>query len=152
MSAFDSLQHGAHPAVDHNENHECLPTLLDEEYERPISPLQMPPGQIDGLESLKAKSYLNGGRESPVRRHSSNNGLLHLDIRGFPSPAEIAMSAMQYLPYPLIVLNNLKALAMANEAMLALRSRKLTHNQVQGSGNLECAFQDGLFSGAGQAG
>lgn len=118
MSASDSMQNGAHPAVDYN-GHEYSPPL-DEEYDRPVSPLQMPPGQIDGLESLQAESFMKGRGQSAVRRDSVNSSLLHLDLPRFPSPAELAMSAMQYLPYPLVVLNNLKTLVMANEAMTRL--------------------------------
>ncbi len=118
MSASNSMRNGAHPAVDRND-HEYSPPL-DEEYERPVSPLQMPAGQIDGLESLQAESLMKGQRQSRVRRDSANSSLLHLDLPRFPSPAELAMSAMQYLPYPLVVLNNLKTLVMANEAMARL--------------------------------
>lgn len=117
MAGFDPVTNGAHPVVDHHESHEYLPPHLDDEYGRPVSPLHMPPGQIDGLESLQVESFLKGRGQSPVRRRSGNSSLLHLDIHRFPSPAELAMSAMQYSPYPLIVLNNLKTLVMANEAM-----------------------------------
>lgn len=87
------------------------------DFDRPVSPLQMPPGQIDGLESLKADRFTNGRRQSPQRRDSGNSSLLRLHISGIPSPAQLAFSAMQYLPYPLMVLNGLKILVMANEAM-----------------------------------
>ncbi|TVY43914.1 Two-component system protein A [Lachnellula occidentalis] len=43
--------------------------------------------------------------------------MLGLNMPRRPSPADIALSAMQYLPYPLMVLNGLKTLEMANEAM-----------------------------------
>jgi hypothetical protein len=117
MAAFDPPPNGAHPEVGHVESHEYFPPHLGEEYDRSVSPLHMPPGQIDGLESLQAESFLKGRAQSPVRRGSGNSSLLHLDIPGFPSPAELAMSALQYLPYPLLVLSNLKTLVMANEAM-----------------------------------
>ncbi|KAN0093826.1 hypothetical protein V8E51_017010 [Hyaloscypha variabilis] len=60
---------------------------------------------------------MKGRGQSPARRGSGNSSLLHLDIPKFPTVAELAMSAMQYLPYPLLVLNGLKTLVMANEAM-----------------------------------
>jgi PAS domain S-box-containing protein len=117
MAALDPLPNGALPAVDRNESHEYFPQHLDDEYGRPVSPLHMPPGQIDGLESLQAESFLKGRGQSPVRRGSGNSSLLHLDIPRFASPAELAMSALQYLPYPLLVLDSLKTLVMANQAM-----------------------------------
>ncbi|XMA18471.1 hypothetical protein WAI453_011262 [Rhynchosporium graminicola] len=81
-----------------------------------VSPLQMSTGQIDGLESLKADTYDKGRGQSPTRRLSSSN-LLHLNISQGPSPADLAMLALQYLPYPVMVLNNHKTLVMANDAM-----------------------------------
>lgn len=80
----------------------------------------MPPGQIDGLELLKADSLTKGRGQSPDRRDSGSSSLLHLHIPGTPSPADLAMSAMQYLPYPMVVLNGLKTVSMANEAMVRL--------------------------------
>jgi hypothetical protein len=117
LDAFDTRPNGSHPAVDRPESHDYFPTSLDEEYDGPVSPLHMPPGQIDGLESLKADSFLKSRGQSPARTGSGSSNLLHLDIPRLPSPVELAMSAMQYLPYPLLVLSNLKTLVMANEAM-----------------------------------
>jgi PAS domain-containing protein len=116
LATSDTMPNGTAPVVDH-ESHEYFPPHLDEEYDRPVSPLHMPPGQIDGLESLQTESLLKRRGQSPARRGSGNSSLLHLDIHRFPSPAELAMSAMQYLPYPLLVLSNLKTLIMANDAM-----------------------------------
>jgi PAS domain S-box-containing protein len=99
----------SHAALDSDiEQHE-------DEYCRPLSPLHLP-GQIDGLESLKADRFTNGRGQSPHRR-DSNSSILHLHIPRIPSPAQIAFTAMQYLPYPMMVLNGLKTLALANEAM-----------------------------------
>ncbi|KAH8801114.1 hypothetical protein F5882DRAFT_284975, partial [Hyaloscypha sp. PMI_1271] len=120
MAAFDPRSNGAPSAVSHTESHDYFPPHIDEEYDRPISPLQMPPGQIDGLESLLAENFLKGQGQPPARRGSGNSSLLHLDIPRFPPPAELAMSAMQYLPYPFLVLSSLKTLVMANEAMRRL--------------------------------
>lgn len=92
----------------------------DGEYVRPVSPLHMPPGQIDGLDALKSENLTKQRGQSPNRRNSGANSPLHLDIPGCPSPADLALSAMQYLPYPLMVLNGLKTLAIANEAMRRL--------------------------------
>ncbi|RAL60487.1 hypothetical protein DID88_000262 [Monilinia fructigena] len=46
------------------------------EYDRPVSPLHMSPGQIDGLDALKAQEYMNR------RRGSSEGSILHLRIPG----------------------------------------------------------------------
>ncbi|KUJ24103.1 uncharacterized protein LY89DRAFT_12234 [Mollisia scopiformis] len=121
-TVLGGLPNGHHISPEHDEpsppqdytNH-----AEDEEYIRPMSPLQMPPGQIDGLESIKADTLLSSRGQSP-RRGSRNSSLLHLDILSFPTPAQLAMSALQYLPYPLLVLGSLKTLVMANEAMVRL--------------------------------
>jgi hypothetical protein len=86
-----------------------------ESFDAPVSPLEIPLGQIDGLESLQADAYLNGRGRS--RGSSGNISLLHIRIPGIPPPAELAMSAVQYLPYPIIILNTTKTLVMANDAM-----------------------------------
>jgi PAS domain S-box-containing protein len=88
----------------------------DNYYDRVPSPLDLPPGEIDGLESLKADRYTNGRGQSPERR-DSNDSLLHIDIPQMPSPAQLAFTAMQYLPYPMMVLNSLKTLVLANDSM-----------------------------------
>jgi len=87
----------------------------DRDFEDQVSPLEMPPSQIDGLESLQADDY-SGGR-GRFRRSSESSSPLHLQIPGLLSPADIALSAMQCLPYPLIILNNLKTSVLCNEAM-----------------------------------
>jgi hypothetical protein len=117
MSALDPLPNGFLPS-EHNEqpSHEYSLSEVEEESNRPMSPLQMPPGQIDGLASLKEDSYFAERGQSPHRR-GSNDSLLHLNIPRYPSQSELALSAMQYLPYPMAVLNSLKMLVMANEAM-----------------------------------
>ena len=119
MSAFDHLPNGNLLPTDHLDLLPLhrLPSGIDDEYEHPLSPLIMPPSQIDGLESLEANTLLKGGGQFPRRRGTDAGNLLHLDIPRTPSEAELAMSAMQYLPYPLMVLNGLKTLVMANEAM-----------------------------------
>ncbi|KAL3423432.1 hsp90-like protein [Phlyctema vagabunda] len=85
--------------------------------DRPVSPLQMPPGQIDGLESLKAAGQFNNNGQSPRSGGSDRNNHLHIDLPGLTSPADVALTAMQYLPMPLLVLNGLKTVVLANEAM-----------------------------------
>jgi hypothetical protein len=117
MSALDPLPNGFLPS-EHGEqpSHEYYHPGVEEESNRPVSPLQMPPGQIDGLESLKEDSYFAERGQSPHKR-GSNDSLLHLSTPRYPSQSELALSAMQYLPYPMVVLNSLKMLVMANEAM-----------------------------------
>ncbi|KAH7319265.1 hypothetical protein BKA65DRAFT_409056 [Rhexocercosporidium sp. MPI-PUGE-AT-0058] len=118
MSALESFHDASHEPARNQQDSTYGHGLStgDEDYERPISPLHMPPGQIDGLESLQADSYRKSRGQSPNRRGSSGS-LLHLDIYQGPSPADLAMAALQYLPYPIMVLNNMKTLVMANDAM-----------------------------------
>lgn len=109
----------SHDATPKNASHAALESDVEQhevDYDRPVSPFHMPPGQIDGLESLKADGFTNGRGQSPHRR-DSNSSLLHLHIPGILSPAQLAFAAMQYLPYPMVVLNVLKTLVLANEAM-----------------------------------
>ena len=84
-------------------------------FDRPVSPFQA--GQIDGLESLQADKFLNGLGQSPRRRGSSILDLLDIQSSRTPSPADLALSARQYLPYPLMVLNGMKTTVIANEIM-----------------------------------
>lgn len=88
----------------------------DTDYDRPISPLHMPPGQIDGLDALKANEYMN------MRRGSGQSSLLQLRIPGMVSPADVAFSAIHHLPYPVIVLNGFKTVVLANKATARLLS------------------------------
>jgi len=117
MSALDPLPNSFLPSEQNEQpSHEYYLPGVEEESNRPMSPLQMPPGQIDGLESLKEDSYFAGRGQSPHRR-GSNDSLLHLNIPRYPTQSELALSVMQYLPYPMVVLNSLKMSVMANEAM-----------------------------------
>src|SRR5258707_6513088 len=58
-----------------------------------------------------------GEKSSLHIRHGSGHHSPHLQIPGTPSLGGLAMAAIQYLPYPLMVLDNQKTLVMANEAM-----------------------------------
>ena len=107
------------------------------DFDGPVSPLQMPSDQIDGLETLKTDGFTHGQRLSPRRNDSSDNSLLHLHIPSAPSPAQLAFSVMQYLPCPLMVLNGLKTLVMANDAMRKL----LDIEDADG----DTASDDGIF-------
>jgi hypothetical protein len=88
-----------------------------DEYDRPVSPLHLLPGQIDGLKSLQAERFANDRGHSPTRRQTNSTSLHHLEIRGAPSPATLALAAMQYLPYPLMVLGSQKTVILANGAL-----------------------------------
>lgn len=88
----------------------------NDQYARSVSPLPMPPGQIEGLDALKSNRHLQQ-RGQYLHRTPSPDNMLQLNIPGGPSPVDIAVSAIQYLPYPLMVLNGRKTLVMANEAM-----------------------------------
>jgi PAS domain S-box-containing protein len=133
MSAVDRLPNGSTTSAAHNSKRgpEDGDVERDEDdFDRPISPLHMPPGQIDGLESLKVDGFTNRRGQSPHRKNPSNSSLLHLPIPLAPSPAQLAFSALQYLPYPLMVLDGLKTLVMANEAMGRLLDIKDTDGDV----------------------
>jgi PAS domain-containing protein len=81
--------------------------------QHPTQPLHTS-GQIDGLESVQAALVLNDGHKS-LQPKGSN-----LQLR-LPSPvAEIAIAALQYLPMPVIVLNSLKTVVLANESICRL--------------------------------
>ncbi|RDW87685.1 hypothetical protein BP5796_03379 [Coleophoma crateriformis] len=88
-----------------------------DEYDRPYSPLHMPPGQIDGLESLKETANNANHHTPPFERRASDGSPMHLQLPGYTSLADLALTALQYLPTPLLVLNNLKTVVLANEAM-----------------------------------
>lgn len=79
-----------------------------------------PPLQMDGLESLEAAQLLNGSGKFSRKSNLDSMNLLDLRAPHIPSTADIALSAMQYLPYPLLVLNGMKTLVMANESMFRL--------------------------------
>lgn len=87
------------------------------EYDLPDSPLHMPPGQIDGLESLENAANNVNHRPLSVARRASDRSFMHLKLPGYTSAAELALTALQYLPMPLMVLNSLKTVVLANEAM-----------------------------------
>lgn len=95
-----------HPSMDNND-----------EYKRPPSSLQMVPGEIDGLDALRIEGNLEMRGLSPEKDRTLCESPLSNEILKCPSPGELALSVLQYLPYPLLVLNGLKTLAMGNEAM-----------------------------------
>ncbi|KAJ5037345.1 uncharacterized protein L3040_007521 [Drepanopeziza brunnea f. sp. 'multigermtubi'] len=136
MLALDTAQpDSAQPAGYRHESihDELLPHRIGDDDGHPRSPLHMPPGQIDGLESLQADNLLKMRGQSTHRR-DSDDSLLDLDLDlhlGGPRPAaQLAVSALQYLPYPVIVLSALKTLVMANDAMGRLLGMEETDGDV----------------------
>ena len=81
------------------------------------APTYLVDGEKSTGESLKAPSQSADRGASPNR---NANGALHLDMPTTPSAPALALGALQYLPYPIIVLNSLKTLVMANESMRRL--------------------------------
>ncbi|KAK6201753.1 hypothetical protein LQW54_009412 [Pestalotiopsis sp. IQ-011] len=55
----------------------------------------------------------------PVSRRSQSGSPFRLELP-YISPGQLAFSAMQYLPVPVLVLNNFKTVVLANEAMTRL--------------------------------
>ncbi|KAK5072649.1 hypothetical protein LTR64_004876 [Lithohypha guttulata] len=51
------------------------------------------------------------------RKRSASGSSMHLDLPQHPSAADTALAALQYLPTPVLVLNSLKTIVLANEAM-----------------------------------
>ncbi len=91
----------------------------DDDSDAPLSPLQMLSGRIDGLDNLQQDNFMGSGGQTPVRRGSGSSSVLHLDTPRC-TYSDLAMSALQYLPYPLMVLDSTKTLVMANESMTRL--------------------------------
>lgn len=122
MPIHEPLPNGGNMLIDKMDHtsHEFTTSVVDDEFDRPISPLHMPTGQIDGLEALSSDAFMKTRGQSPRRRSSGTSSPLHLNIPRFPTNADLAISAMQYLPYPLLVLSSLKTMVLANEAMARL--------------------------------
>jgi hypothetical protein len=70
-------------------------------------------GQIDGLESAQAVQMLDSGHRSLQPKRS----IPHLRLPGSSSVAKVAMAVLQYLPTPVVVLNSLKTVVLANESI-----------------------------------
>ena len=64
------------------------------------------------------EGYLGGGKGRPqASKPTNNNSSIAADVSKSPNPAETALSALRYLPVPLVVLSSLKTVVLANEAM-----------------------------------
>lgn len=122
----------------HHPNHIDLPDPYSSHVREDLpSPLQMSAKDINGLESIQAARLSKHGGLSPTSESSS---LLDLRIQSFRSTADLALVAMQYLPTPLIVLNNLKTIVLANDAMGRLMALDEADDEV------DATSDDGLSS------
>ncbi|KAI9744407.1 MAG: hypothetical protein M1818_001936 [Claussenomyces sp. TS43310] len=83
---------------------------------------------IDGLESIQKERLSDRG---PLSSRSNITDNFDFRIPGVPSPVDIALAAIQYLPTPLLVLNSMKTVVMANEAMGRLLG--LDHSEDDGA-------------------
>lgn len=110
MAILDKVANGTKP---HREPLTVNSNNQQQDHDAPSSPLRMPPGQIDGLASLHKDMDMRG----PLSPQSEAGSLLSLRIPGISSSADLALSAMQYLPTPLLVLSSLKTVVLANESM-----------------------------------
>lgn len=90
------------------------------------SPLSMEPGAIDGLMSIKEAHLLRSGGQSP---HSDTSSIIEMNRGSYSARAEMALAALQYLPTPLIVLDNSKIIVLSNDAMGRLMSLNETEEE-----------------------
>ncbi|PNH51560.1 hypothetical protein VD0003_g5683 [Verticillium dahliae] len=79
------------------------------------------PEQSDDVPSILSTSANRFFRNNPPSfatgdQRSQNSSPFRLSMP-YVTPGQLAFSAMQYLPVPLLVLNNLKTVVLANEAM-----------------------------------
>lgn len=120
MSTRDESQYGskcpAQVAFDGEHSSQANGKEHEEGSPRPILPLQVPPALVSDIEPGRGSSSMSDLGHAPHRRLSGNHSP-RLQIPGTPSLGGLAMAAVQYLPYPLMVLDNQKKLVMANEAM-----------------------------------
>lgn len=108
------------PFLNPAENANNLPTVDEEEYED-FSSLKRSLSRI-------SNSGQTGFTEEPSSRLPKPwkpNAPLQIEIPQLPKAAEIAFTALQYLPTPLLVLSSLKTVVLANEAMGRLLSLHL---------------------------
>ena len=90
---------------------------------------------IDGFTTLKQALSGNGAQLSHGKQYDRRNGIdsnktrqhtqkgvrhgrpSHINIPEIPKAAEAALTALQYIPKPLLVLSSLKTIMIVNEAM-----------------------------------
>lgn len=91
----------------------------DDNYQPPDCSIEQPYFSWDGDPlSVSANHVLRDtSNMSPIKeKRSASASPLRLTMP-FITPGQLAFSAMQFLPVPLLVLNNLKTVVLANEAM-----------------------------------
>ena len=100
------------PSLTPDDNHSSL-AIVDEEDHEDFSSLKRSLSRIsNGAQTTPADEP--GGRQPKPWK---SNAQLHIDILRLPAAAEVAVTALQYLPTPLLVLSSLKTVVLANEAM-----------------------------------
>lgn len=62
------------------------------------------------------------GQHGRSSQHAAGDGWLPMHAPTGPSPTEMALTALQYLPMPMLVLSSSKTVVLANEAMGRLLS------------------------------
>lgn len=78
-------------------------------------------------DTIRLPPPLSPHHETNGHKRSGSGNSMHLNIPSTPMAAQIALTALQHLPNPLIVLSSLKTIVLANEAMgrlLGMHDRK----------------------------
>ncbi|CAG8952830.1 hypothetical protein HYFRA_00007543, partial [Hymenoscyphus fraxineus] len=98
-------------------NHLRLSMDDQQKVPRTPSPLQLESSPADGLDALKIDGNMKERGLSPQKDPNPfDSPFSNPRLKG-PSPSELALSVLQYLPYPVLVLDSMKTLVMGNEAM-----------------------------------
>jgi hypothetical protein len=71
-----------------------------------------------GTESQNGGYFdLPGPQDSPSSTLDNDEDSMSIELPSAPTPTAAALTALQYLPIPLLVLSSLKTVVLANEAM-----------------------------------
>lgn len=81
---------------------------------------------MDGYFNLQGRSAVH----SPGSLHSNDS--MTIDLPSNPSPTLVALTALQYLPIPFLVLSSQKTVVLANEAMGRLLGIEFECTATQG--------------------
>lgn len=76
--------------------------------------------QLDDLQNRRRRKSFDTDGDDRHSRSSSRSGSLSINIPAAPSQKEAALSALKYLPMPVLVLSSLTTIMLANEAMARL--------------------------------
>ena len=88
-----------------------------------------------------AEEIAQDDQESPTTSKLDHAGPLNISIPKIPRAAEAALTAMKYLPTPLIVLSSMKTVVLANEAMGRLMGLESV-DKVEGAGDTDESTTD----------